>query len=111
MSDSQPSTLAGVHLETNLLELMNMQIINPNDAESIVKVSFGMKNCSIRVFLSILFLTHRTLIQLYVSQEMLPPNIKANLERYSPLQDTERFGELRCKRGKCLIINQVRIII
>ena len=38
MSDSQPSTLTGTHLETNLLGLMNMRIINPNDAESTVKV-------------------------------------------------------------------------
>ena len=44
MSDSQPSTLTGTHLETNLLGLMNMRIINPNDAESTVKVYVCMKN-------------------------------------------------------------------
>ena len=43
-SDSQPSTLTGTHLETNLLGLMNMRIINPNDAESTVKVYFCIKN-------------------------------------------------------------------
>ena len=116
MSDSQPSTLTGTHLETNLLGLMNMRIINPNDAESMVKVYF----CIIFAFQSDLkekydrmqlFLTDKTLVEFHVSQEMLPPSIKANLERYSPLQPTGQFGALRCKRGKCLIINQVRIIM
>ena len=44
MSDSQPSILTGTHLETNLLGLMNMRIINPNDAESTVKVYFLHKH-------------------------------------------------------------------
>ena len=112
MSDSQPSTLTGTHLETNLLGLMNMRIINPNDAESTVKVYFCIKNGLICVNIRMqLFLINKTLFEFHVSQEMLPPSIKANLERYSPLQPTGQFGALRCKRGKCLIINQVRIII
>ena len=111
MSDSQPSTLTGTHLETNLLGLMNMRIINPNDAESTVKVHSLHKHGLICNDRRQLFLTDKTLVEFHVSQEMLPPSIKANLERYSPLQPTGQFGALRCKRGKCLIINQVRIII